>query len=456
MEVMNLGVVILAAGQGTRMKSDLPKVLHPLGGKPLLGHVVDCARSLEPAAIVVVHGHGGGRVREFFAGQDDLRWAEQREQLGTGHAVQQAMPQLETCNQVLVLYGDVPLTRPETLHELLAATCHGFGLLTMQLDDPTGYGRVVRNAGGRVQRIVEQKDAGAEERTIREVNTGIMCMPRDALARWLAGLSNSNAQGEYYLTDVLGMAVAEGFDIQVRQPAAAFEAEGVNNRLQLAALERTLQRLLAERLMLDGVTLRDPARVDIRGSITHGRDVEIDVNVLFEGEVVLGDRIRIGANCVLRDVIVAEGVEILQNCVIEGATVGPGSRVGPYARLRPGAELIAAAHVGNFVEIKQSVIGKGSKVNHLSYVGDADIGQGVNVGAGTITCNYDGANKHKTVIADGAFIGSNTALVAPVTVAEGATIGAGSVVGRDAPAGMLTLTRAKQVSVSWRRPTKGE
>jgi len=451
---MRLGVVILAAGQGTRMRSDLPKVLHRLAGKPLLGHVIDCARSLSPDEIVVVYGHGGEQVRAEFAGRADLRWAEQAQQLGTGHALQQAMPQLRTADQVLVLYGDVPLTRPETLRELVEATAHGFGLLTVTLDDPSGYGRIVRNEGGRVQHIVEQKDAGPEELTIREVNTGIMCMPREALARWLGRLSNSNAQGEYYLTDVLAMAVAEGFDIQVRQPASVREAEGVNNRLQLALLERAHQQDLAAQLMLDGVTLRDPARIDIRGSVAHGRDVEIDVNVLLEGHVVLGDRVRIGANCVVRDAAIGNDVEILENSVIEHAHIGAGSRIGPFARLRPGAELVGGAHIGNFVEIKKSVIGQGSKVNHLSYIGDTEIGAGVNIGAGTITCNYDGANKHKTVIADHAFIGSNTALVAPVTVGANATIGAGSVISKDAPEDKLTLTRAKQVSLDWQRPKK--
>ncbi|HOP15733.1 MAG TPA: bifunctional UDP-N-acetylglucosamine diphosphorylase/glucosamine-1-phosphate N-acetyltransferase GlmU [Gammaproteobacteria bacterium] len=451
---MTIGVVILAAGQGTRMRSSIPKVLHRLAGKPLLGHVIDCARALDPAEIVVVYGHGGEQVRAAFAEQTDLRWAEQAEQLGTGHALMQAMPELRSAEQVLVLYGDVPLTRPETLHALVDATQHGFGLLTVTLDDPTGYGRIVRNEGGRVQRIVEQKDAGAEELSIREVNTGIMCMPRAALVRWLGGLSNSNAQREYYLTDVLAMAVAEGLDIQVRQPASVLEAEGVNNRLQLARLERAHQGRLAEALMHDGVTLRDPARIDIRGSVEYGRDVEIDFNVLLEGRVVIGDNVRIGANCVLRDATIASDVEILDNCVIEQASIGPGSRIGPFARLRPGARLTGGAHVGNFVEIKKSVIGQGSKVNHLSYIGDTDIGAGVNVGAGTITCNYDGANKHRTVIGDSAFIGSNSALVAPVTIGAGATIGAGSVVTRDAPAEQLTLTRAKQVSLNWQRPTK--
>ena len=452
---MKLGVVVLAAGQGTRMKSDLPKVLHRIAGKPLLGHVIDCARTLDPVEIVVVYGHGGDRVRTEFEHYDDLRWVEQAEQLGTGHAVQQAMPGMRESDQVLVLYGDVPLTRPETLRSLVDATArHGFGLLTVTLADPSGYGRIVRNAGGRVQRIVEQKDADPEELAIREVNTGIMCVPRAELAGWLAGLSNSNAQGEYYLTDVLGMAVQQGFDIQVRQPSTALEAEGVNNRVQLAALERAYQRTTAERLMVAGMTLRDPARLDIRGTLVHGRDCELDINVVIEGHVRLGDRVRIGANCRLKNVVIGNDVEILDNCVCEQASVGDGAKIGPFARLRPGAELRGDTHIGNFVEVKKSTIGTGSKVNHLSYIGDSEIGAGVNVGAGTITCNYDGANKHRTVIGDHAFIGSNTALVAPVTVGSNATIGAGSVIGKDAPDDKLTLTRAKQVSLDWKRPTK--
>ncbi len=451
---MGLGVIILAAGQGTRMKSSMPKVLHRLSGKPLLGHVIDYARALSPQEIVVVYGHGGDQVPQAFADQTDLRWAEQAEQLGTGHAVQQAMPLLESSDQVLILYGDVPLTRAQTLSGLVAAAENGFGLLTVDLGDPTGYGRIVRDHDGRVLRIVEQKDANAKELAIREINTGIMFMPRAQLQDWLSGLSNRNAQGEYYLTDVLAMAVAEGFDIQVCQPESALEAEGVNNRQQLATLERAHQRRLAEQLMLDGVTLRDPARIDVRGEVQHGEDVEIDFNVLIEGRVVLGDRVRIGANCVLRNMQIADDVEILENCVLEDAMVGPGSKVGPYARLRPGAQLVGAAHIGNFVEIKKSVIGKGSKVNHLSYIGDTEIGEGVNIGAGTITCNYDGANKHRTLIGDRAFIGSNTALVAPVKVGADATIGAGSVIGKDAPVDKLTLTRAKQVSMNWRRPSK--
>jgi len=451
---MGLGVIILAAGQGTRMKSALPKVLHPLSGKPLLGHVIDCARALSPREIVVVYGHGGEQVPEAFADQTDLRWAEQAEQLGTGHAVQQAMPLLETSDQVLILYGDVPLTRVQTLDQLIATTKKAFGLLTVDLDDPTGYGRIVRNADGQVIRIVEQKDADADELAIREINTGIMCMPRQSLHGWLRGLSNSNAQGEYYLTDVLAMAVADGLDIRVCQPASALEAEGVNNRLQLATLERAHQRRLAEQLMLGGVTLRDPARIDVRGEVLHGEDVEIDFNVLIEGRVVLGDRVRIGANCVLRNLQIGDDVEILEHCVLEDAVVGPGSKVGPFARLRPGAKLVGAAHIGNFVEIKKSLVGRGSKVNHLSYIGDTEIGEGVNIGAGTITCNYDGANKHLTLIGDRAFIGSNTALVAPVEIGQDATIGAGSVIGKDAPENQLTLTRAKQISFNWQRPTK--
>ncbi len=451
---MGLGVIILAAGQGTRMKSAMPKVLHRISGKSLLGHVIDCARALSPDEIVVVYGHGGEQVREAFADQPDLRWAEQAEQLGTGHAVQQAMPALRSADQVLILYGDVPLTRPETLQQLIDAAHNGFGLLTVTLDDPTGYGRIVRNEGGRVQRIVEQKDASAEELTITEINTGIMFMPRHELARWLDGLSNNNAQGEYYLTDVLATAVADGYDIQVGQPESALEAEGVNNRLQLATLERAHQRWIADQLMTDGVTLRDPARLDVRGRVQHGQDVEIDVNVVLEGEVTLGDRVTIGANCVLRDAHIGNDVAILENCVIEDASVGAASKIGPFARLRPGTELLGRAHVGNFVEIKKSIVGLGSKVNHLSYIGDSEIGEGVNIGAGTITCNYDGANKHKTVISDHAFIGSNSALVAPVTIGVNATIGAGSVIGKDAPDGKLTLTRAKQTSLNWLRPTK--
>ncbi len=452
---MKLGIVILAAGQGTRMKSDLPKVLHRLGDRPLLQHVIDTARRLDPERIVVVYGHGGDRVRQAIPGED-LAWAEQAAQLGTGHALAQALPRLEGVDRVLVLYGDVPLIRAETLQRLIeAAGEEGLGLLTVNLADPTGYGRIQRNAEGAVACIVEQKDASPEQLAICEVNTGIMLLPRARLDHWLGSLSNDNAQGEYYLTDVLAMAVAEGLPVAVAQPDSPVEAEGVNDRLQLANLERALQRRQAEALLRAGLGMRDPARFDLRGRLEHGRDCELDVNVVIEGEVSLGDRVRVGANCVLRDCRIGDDVVLLENCVIEQAEIGAGCRVGPFSRLRPGARLLGDNHVGNFVEIKNSVVGEGSKINHLSYVGDSEIGRGVNVGAGTITCNYDGANKHRTLIGDDAFIGSNTALVAPVVIGPGATIGAGSVITREAPAGQLTLTRARQTTVEgWQRPRK--
>jgi len=451
---MALGVVILAAGQGTRMRSSLPKVLHTLADRPLLQHVIDTARTLNPEKIVVIYGHGGEDVRTCI-NDADLIWAEQAEQLGTGHAVQQAIPHLDGLDRVLVLYGDVPLTRSETLQGLLDAAGNGFGLLTVELDDPSGYGRVERDAEGRVMRIVEQKDANPEQLALREINTGIMVIPESRLHDWLGQLENNNAQGEYYLTDVLAMAVIEGMPISVSQPEDLMEAEGVNNKRQLAALERAWQRRAADDLMDAGLTLRDPARFDLRGTLEHGRDCVIDVNVIIEGEVTLGDNVQVGANTVLRNVRIADNVTIRENCVLEEALVGEDSQIGPFSRLRPGAELVGGAHVGNFVEIKKSTIGLGSKVNHLTYVGDSEIGSGVNIGAGTITCNYDGANKHKTVIGDDAFIGSNTALVAPVEVGKGATIGAGSTIGKDAPEGRLTLTRAKQMTIpNWVRPKK--
>ncbi len=452
---MKLGIVILAAGQGTRMKSRLPKVLHPLAGKPLLAHVIETARSLEPDAMVVVYGHGGEQVREALDAPG-LQWVEQAEQLGTGHAVQQALPALKDLDRVLVLYGDVPLMRRESLQSLLATAPSGFGLMTVDLDDPQGYGRILRDEQGRVTGIVEQKDASEEQLRIREVNTGIMLVDAPSLARWLEQLSPQNAQGEYYLTDIVALAVAEGVEIQVAQPEDPVEAEGVNDRLQLAALERVYQRWQAQVLMRDGVTLKDPARFDLRGSLRTGMDVSLDVNVIIEGEVVLGDNVSVGANTVLRNVRVADNVVIRENCVIEDAVIGPDSAIGPFSRIRPGTELTGGAHVGNFVEIKNSTIGLGSKVNHLTYIGDTLMGAGVNIGAGTITCNYDGAYKHRTTIEDKAFIGSNTALVAPVTVGEDATIGAGSVIAKDAPAGELTLARGKQVTIKgWKRPKKG-
>ena len=451
---MTLAVVILAAGKGTRMKSSMPKVLHPLAHKPLVQHVIDTARSLDPSQIVVVYGHGGDQVREVVI-DDDLSWAEQAEQLGTGHAVQQAMPHIKEADRVLVLYGDVPLTSAETLRELLDQAGKGMGLLTINLDDPSGYGRIVRDDKGAVERIVEQKDANADELAIQEVNTGIMVFPGEKLSGWLNGLSNNNAQGEYYLTDLLAMAVSDGVSIAVTQPEHQFEADGVNNKLQLAELERAYQRLQADRLMTDGVLLRDPNRFDLRGSLTHGTDCEIDINVIIEGNVTLGNNVKIGANVVLRNVSIGDNTVVVENCIFDDATVGADCTIGPFSRLRPGADLTGGAHIGNFVEIKKSVVGLGSKVNHLTYIGDSQIGAGVNIGAGTITCNYDGANKHTTVIGDNAFIGSNSALVAPVTIGKGATIGAGSVIRKDTPDDKLTLSGGKQVTISnWERPKK--
>ena len=451
---MTLAVVILAAGKGTRMKSSMPKVLHPLAHKPLVQHVIDTARSLDPSQIVVVYGHGGDQVREVVT-DADLFWAEQAEQLGTGHAVQQAMPHIKEADRVLVLYGDVPLTSAETLRELLDQAGDGMGLLTINLDDPSGYGRIVRNDKGAVERIVEQKDANADELAIQEVNTGIMVFPSEKLSGWLNGLSNNNAQGEYYLTDLLAMAVNDGVSIAVTQPEHQFEADGVNNKLQLAELERAYQRLQADRLMTDGVLLRDPNRFDLRGSLTHGTDCEIDINVIIEGNVSLGNNVKIGANVVLRNVSIGDNTVVVENCIFDDATVGADCTIGPFSRLRPGADLTGGAHIGNFVEIKKSVVGLGSKVNHLTYIGDSQIGAGVNIGAGTITCNYDGANKHTTVIGDNAFIGSNSALVAPVTIGKGATIGAGSVIRKDTPDDKLTLSGGKQVTIeNWERPKK--
>jgi bifunctional UDP-N-acetylglucosamine pyrophosphorylase/glucosamine-1-phosphate N-acetyltransferase len=418
--------------------------------------VLDAAERLGPAKTVVVYGHGGEQVPSVL-GDRDCAWVEQAERLGTGHAVQHAMPVLQDVDRVLVLYGDVPLVDRETLGGLIEASREcPLGILTATLGDPTGYGRILRDPGTRhILRIVEHRDASPEERDIREVNTGFLVAERTRLQGWLQRLTNDNAQGEYYLTDVIGLAVADGEEVASVQAPTIEEISGVNDRVQLAALERHYQGRLAEDLMRAGVTLADPARIDIRGTLRTGRDVTIDVNLVVEGRVSLGDGVRIGPNCLIRDSVIGQGVEILANCVIEGAQVGPGARVGPFARLRPEAHLDADTHIGNFVEIKKSRVGPGSKVNHLTYVGDAEIGRGVNVGAGTITCNYDGANKFKTVIGDGAFIGSNTALVAPVTVGAGATIGAGSVITSDAPPEQLTLARGRQVTIpGWQRPRK--
>ncbi len=439
---------------GKRMNSDLPKVMHRLGGKPLLAHVLDCARSLMPNGIFIVYGHGGEQVPEAFAAAD-LKWAKQDPQLGTGHAVMQAAPMLDDSVPTLVLYGDVPLVSHETLMRLQAkAGSARLALLTVEVDDPSGYGRIVRE-GERIVRIVEHKDADDATRKIREINTGILVAPTGALKRWLGALSNDNAQREYYLTDIIAAAVADGVAVVSSRPLAEWETRGVNSKVQLAELERVLQRNQARQLMEAGVTLADPARLDIRGSLVCGRDVEIDINCVFEGNVQLGDGVRIGANCVLRNAQIGAGTELLPFTHVDGASVGAQARIGPYARLRPGTELGDHTHVGNFVEMKNAKVAAQSKANHLAYIGDAVIGQRVNIGAGTITCNYDGVNKHQTVIEDDAFIGSDTQLVAPVRVGRGATLGAGTTLTRDAPADQLTVSRAKQLSItSWKRPVK--
>ena len=450
-----LEIVILAAGQGKRMYSDTPKVLHHLAGRPLLAHVLESVHTLKPVAVHVVYGHGGERVREAFATAGVI-WARQAEQKGTGHAVAQAMPAVSDQSTVLVLYGDVPLIRPQTLQELLRAAGSGsLALLTAPLEQPAGYGRIIRDPAGRVTRIVESKDATPEEAAVREVNTGFLAAPAGKLKKWLAGLRNHNAQGEYYLTDISAMAVAEGVPIATRSPQDISEILGVNSKQELAQLERVYQNQQAQQLMEQGVTLRDPARFDVRGELRCGRDVVIDVNVVFEGKVILGDGVHIGPNNVIRDTTVGERTQILPNCVIEESAIGSECRIGPFTRLRPGAQIADRVHLGNFVEVKKSKVGDGSKINHLSYVGDTTVGMNVNIGAGTIVCNYDGANKHPTTIGDNAFIGSNTALVAPVTVGAGATIGAGSVITKDAPEGELTLTRIPQVTKpGWKRPVK--
>ncbi len=449
-----MNIVILAAGQGKRMYSKLPKVLHPLAGKALAQHVIDTARSLQPEKLVVVYGHGGDMVRQALSAAD-IHWAEQAQQLGTGHAVAQALPVLAESDVTLVLYGDVPLTQPETLKRLLEAGKAGLAILTVNLSDPTGYGRIVRDASGAVQCIVEEKDADATLKSIDEVNTGIMAMPTARLREWLGLLRNDNAQGEYYLTDVVALAVAEGLPISTAQPIGEWEVLGVNSKVQLAELERQHQRNLAQKLLVAGVRLADPERIDIRGQLTHAQDVAIDVGCVFEGLVHLDDGVEVGPYCVLKNVKVGAGTRIAAFCHFEDAVIGPSGVLGPYARLRPGTELGAEVHIGNFVEVKKSKIAANSKANHLAYIGDAEIGERVNVGAGTITCNYDGANKHKTIIEDDVFIGSDTQLVAPVTVGRGATLGAGTTLTKDAPPDALTVSRAKQVTVTaWCKPKK--
>ncbi|MGO3741572.1 bifunctional UDP-N-acetylglucosamine diphosphorylase/glucosamine-1-phosphate N-acetyltransferase GlmU [Kerstersia sp.] len=453
-----LNIVILAAGLGKRMQSNLPKVLHTLAGKSMLDHVLHSAAALSPDRVVVVVGHGADQVKAAFAQRADLHFALQQPQHGTGHAVQQAVPDLldgAADDTTLVLYGDVPLVQPETLQRLLQARGAGVAVLTEFLEDPTGYGRIVRDAEGKVQRIVEHKDASEAERAIREVNTGILAAPTAQLKDWLGRLRNDNAQGEFYLTDIIGFAVADGVSVNAAHPAAGWETLGVNSRVQQAQLERIWQGEQARRLLEAGVTLADPARLDVRGSLVCGRDVFIDVGCVFEGQVELADGVRIGPNCVLRNVSVGAGTEVEAYTHMDDAQVGAEAHVGPYARLRPGTRLAQGAKIGNFVEIKKSTIGPNSKVNHLSYIGDAEIGADVNVGAGTITCNYDGVNKFKTIIEDGAFIGSDTQLVAPVTVGRGATVGAGTTLTRDAEADSLTLSRTPQKTVTgWQRPVK--
>ena len=451
----HLSIVILAAGQGSRMKSALSKVLHPLAGKPLLQHVLDSARCLSPKELIVVYGHGGEQVRDAISDKA-ITWAEQKQQKGTGHAVQQAMPTIADDRSVLILYADVPLISETTLAGLIKqVTETQMALLTVHLENPAGYGRIVRDVHGMVQSIVEEKDASDEQRKITEINTGILAVKANKLKQWLAKLNNNNAQGEYYLTDIIAMAVSDGMEVITTHPATVEEVMGINSRAELAQMERYYQGQMAEALMAEGVSLADPRRIDIRGRLSVGRDIFIDTNVIFMGEVSIGDNVTIGANCVIINSTIEAGVEILPMCVIENATIGKDSRVGPFSRLRPGANLSGDNHIGNFVEIKNSNIGLGSKVNHLTYIGDTDMGSGVNIGAGTITANYDGANKHRTTIEDNASTGSNSVLVAPIKVGKGATIGAGTVLRKDAPAEELTLTALKQKTIEgWKRPVK--
>ncbi len=449
-----LHVVILAAGEGKRMKSTRPKVLQPIAGQPMLAHVIAAARALGAEGIHVVYGHGGDKVREAFAAQADLLWAEQAQQLGTGHAVQQAMPRIPDAASVLVLYGDVPLIQAETLRELVKAR-GALSVLAAELADPTGYGRLVLDDRGCVAAIVEQKDASASQRAIRLINTGIVLAQAGMLRAWLSRLGKGNSQGEYYLTDIFAMAAASNEAATVVRVADAVETEGANDPMQLAMLERAFQLRAARRLAVEGVRFADPARFDQRGTVTVGHDVEIDADVILEGEVQLGDYVRIGPFCRIRNSRLAAGTVVQAHCDIDGVVSHGACSIGPFARLRPGTELSEGVHVGNFVETKKARLGKGSKANHLSYLGDAEIGVGVNIGAGTITCNYDGVNKFATRIDDGAFIGSNSSLVAPVSIGKDATIGAGSVITKDAPEGELTVARGRQSSISgWKRPKK--
>lgn len=451
---MSTSVIILAAGKGTRMRSSLPKVLQPLAGRPLLGHVIETAKKLNAKNIITIFGHGGNLVQQAFA-QENVQWVEQAEQLGTGHAVKVTLPVLPTDGVSLILSGDVPCISQDTLEKLLAVSREtGIGLVTLTLADATGYGRIVRE-NNKIQAIIEHKDASDAQRQIKEINTGIYCVSNAKLHQWLPKLSNNNAQGEYYLTDIVAMAIADGLEVASVEPERAFEVEGVNDRIQLAALEREFQAYQAKLLMQQGVHIIDPSRFDLRGKLTVGQDVRIDINVIIEGNCELGDNVEIGAGCVIKNSKIASGTKVQPYSIFDNAVVGEDTQIGPFARLRPGAKLANEVHIGNFVEVKNSTIGLGSKANHFTYLGDAEVGAGSNIGAGTITCNYDGANKFKTIIGDSAFIGSNSSLVAPVSIGNGATVGAGSVITRDVAENSLAFERSKQVAKeNYQRPQK--
>lgn len=451
---MSTSVIILAAGKGTRMRSSLPKVLQPLAGRPLLGHVIETAKKLNAKNIITIFGHGGNLVQQAFA-QENVQWVEQAEQLGTGHAVKVTLPVLPTDGVSLILSGDVPCISQDTLEKLLAVSREtGIGLVTLTLADATGYGRIVRE-NNKIQAIIEHKDASDAQRQIKEINTGIYCVSNAKLHQWLPKLSNNNAQGEYYLTDIVAMAIADGLEVASVEPERAFEVEGVNDRIQLAALEREFQAYQAKLLMQQGVHIIDPSRFDLRGKLTVGQDVRIDINVIIEGDCELGDHVEIGAGCVIKNTKIASGTKVQPYSIFDNAVVGEDTQIGPFARLRPGAKLANEVHIGNFVEVKNSTIGLGSKANHFTYLGDAEVGAGSNIGAGTITCNYDGANKFKTIIGDSAFIGSNSSLVAPVSIGNGATVGAGSVITRDVAENSLAFERSKQVvKENYQRPQK--
>lgn len=451
---MSTSVIILAAGKGTRMRSSLPKVLQPLAGRPLLGHVIETAKKLNAKNIITIFGHGGNLVQQAFA-QENVQWVEQAEQLGTGHAVKVTLPVLPSDGVSLILSGDVPCISQETLEKLLSVSREtGIGLVTLTLADSTGYGRIIRE-NNKIQAIVEHKDASDAQRQIKEINTGIYCVSNAKLHQWLPKLSNNNAQGEYYLTDIVAMAIADGLEVASVEPERAFEVEGVNDRIQLAALEREFQAYQAKLLMQQGVHIIDPSRFDLRGNLTVGQDVRIDINVIIEGNCELGDNVEIGAGCAIKNTKIASGTKVQPYSIFDNAIVGENTQIGPFARLRPGAKLANEVHIGNFVEVKNSTIGLGSKANHFTYLGDAEVGAGSNIGAGTITCNYDGANKFKTLIGDSAFIGSNSSLVAPVSIGNGATVGAGSVITRDVAENSLAFERSKQVAKeNYQRPQK--